>query len=81
MVSGKVAEALIAHFKKWFTDKTSSRRVFAPCVITRTPESRFELLLEEGRSDFAVGKAARAAICPQCRSQSVAHPAWYVVDP
>src|SRR5579875_1796752 len=33
-IDAKEAEALIAHLKKWFAGKTSSRRVFVPCVIT-----------------------------------------------
>ena len=37
------AEALIAHFEKWFADKASPRRVFVPCVISRTPAPRFEI--------------------------------------
>ena len=37
------AEALIAHFEKWFADKTLPRRVFVPCVISRTAAPRFEI--------------------------------------
>ena len=37
------AEALIAHFEKWFADKAFSWRIFAPCVISRTPAPRFEI--------------------------------------
>jgi hypothetical protein len=42
-VGSKDAEVLVAHFKKWFADKTSPRRVFVPCVISRTPAPRFEI--------------------------------------
>ncbi len=43
IVGSKDAEALVAHFEKWFADKTLSRRVFVPCVISRTPAPRFEI--------------------------------------
>jgi hypothetical protein len=42
-VGPKDAEALVAHFGKWFAEKTLSRRVFVPCVISRTPAPRFEI--------------------------------------
>jgi hypothetical protein len=42
-VGSKDAETLVAHFEKWFSDKTSPRRVFVPCVISRTPAPRFEI--------------------------------------
>jgi hypothetical protein len=42
-VGTKDAESLVAHFQKWFTDKSSPRRVFVPCVISRTPAPRFEI--------------------------------------
>ena len=42
-VGSKDAEALVAHFEKWFTDKSSPRRVFVPCVISRTPAPRFKI--------------------------------------
>ena len=29
------SQALVAHFEKWFADKTSPRRVFVPCAISR----------------------------------------------
>lgn len=37
------AEMLIAHFRRWFEGKASSRRVFVPCLITRTMAPRFEV--------------------------------------
>jgi hypothetical protein len=37
------AEALAVHFEKWFADKASSRHVFVPCAISRTPAPRFEI--------------------------------------
>jgi hypothetical protein len=42
-VGSKDAEVLVAHFEKWFADKTPPRRVFVPCVISRTPAPRFEI--------------------------------------
>lgn len=39
----KDAEALLAHFEEWFADKASPRRVFVPCVISRTPAPRFDV--------------------------------------
>lgn len=42
-LKSKDAEALVTHFEKWFSDKTSPRRVFVPCVISRTREPRFEI--------------------------------------
>jgi hypothetical protein len=42
-VGTKAAEALVAHFEKWFADNSSPRRVFVPCVISRTPAPRFEI--------------------------------------
>jgi hypothetical protein len=42
-VGSKDDEALVAHFEKWFADKTSPRRVFVPCVISRIPAPRFEI--------------------------------------
>lgn len=42
-VGSKDAEAVVAHFEKWFADKASPRRVFVPCVISRTPAPRFEI--------------------------------------
>ena len=35
--------SLIVHFEKWFADKASPRRVFVPCVISRTLAPRFEI--------------------------------------
>jgi hypothetical protein len=42
-VGSKEAEALVAHFEKWFADKALPRRVFVPCVISRTPAPSFEI--------------------------------------
>ncbi len=42
-VGSKDAEALIEHFERWLADKTSPRRVFVPCVISRTSAPRFEI--------------------------------------
>lgn len=42
-VGSKDAEALVAHFEKWFADRTSPPRVFVPCVISRTSAPRFEI--------------------------------------
>ena len=42
-VGSKDAKALVAHFEKWFSDKTSPSRVFVPCVIFRTSAPRFEI--------------------------------------
>jgi hypothetical protein len=42
-IGSKDAEVLVAHFEKWFSDRTSPRRVFVPCVISRTPAARFEI--------------------------------------
>jgi hypothetical protein len=42
-VSSNDAEALVTHFEKWFADRASPRRVFVPCVISRTPAPRFEI--------------------------------------
>ena len=42
-IGSEDAEALIAHFEKWFADKALSRRVFVPCVISPTRAPRFEI--------------------------------------
>jgi hypothetical protein len=42
-VGKKDAEVLVAHFEKWFADTASPRRVYVPCVISRTPAPRFEI--------------------------------------
>jgi hypothetical protein len=42
-VGSSDAGTLVAHFEKWFADKTSPRRVFVPCAISRTPAPRFEI--------------------------------------
>ncbi len=42
-VGNEDAKNLIAHFGRWFSDKALSRRVFVPCVISRTVASRFEI--------------------------------------
>lgn len=42
-IADENARVLVAHFAKWFADKTSLRRVFVPCVISRTPAPRFKI--------------------------------------
>lgn len=42
-VDGRDAQALIVHFEKWFADSALPRRVFVPCVISRTPAPHFEI--------------------------------------
>jgi hypothetical protein len=42
-IGGGDSEALVAYFEKWSADRTSPRRVFVPCVISRTPAPRFEI--------------------------------------
>ncbi len=42
-VGTKDVEALLASFQKWFAQKALPRRVFVPCVISRTPAPRFEI--------------------------------------
>jgi hypothetical protein len=42
-VGSQDAEALVGHFEKWFADRALPRRVFVPCVISRTPAPRFEI--------------------------------------
>ncbi len=42
-IAGENAEALVTHFESWFTNNASPRRVFVPCVISRTPAPRFEI--------------------------------------
>jgi hypothetical protein len=42
-IGSKDIETLVVHFEKWFANKASPRRVFVPCVISRTPEARFEI--------------------------------------
>ncbi|WP_156437500.1 MULTISPECIES: hypothetical protein [Burkholderia] len=37
------AEALFAHLTNWFAVRAIPRRVFVPCLITRTPAPRFEI--------------------------------------
>ncbi|TWA89390.1 hypothetical protein FBZ96_1204 [Bradyrhizobium stylosanthis] len=37
------AEALLTRFEHWFAQRASSRRVFVPCLITRTAAPRFEI--------------------------------------
>lgn len=37
------AIALVAYFEKWFSGRAAPRRVFVPCVISRTPAERFEI--------------------------------------
>lgn len=36
-------DSLLRHFQKWFASKAEPRRVFVPCVISRTPAPRFEV--------------------------------------
>ncbi len=35
--------ALLAHIEQWFATQISTRRVFVPCAISRTPAPRFEI--------------------------------------
>jgi hypothetical protein len=42
-VGSKDSELLVTHFQKWFVSKASARRVFVPCVISRTAAPRFEI--------------------------------------
>ena len=42
-VGSRDAEALVSHFENWFADKSLPRRVFVPCVISRTPAPRFAI--------------------------------------
>jgi hypothetical protein len=42
-VGSQDAEALVGHLEKWFADRALPRRVFVPCVISRTPAPRFEI--------------------------------------
>lgn len=42
-VGSSDAELLVTHFQNWFTLKASTRRVFVPCVISRTAAPRFEI--------------------------------------
>ncbi|WP_143325838.1 hypothetical protein [Paraburkholderia ribeironis] len=37
------AEALLARLTNWFTARATPRRVFVPCLISRTPAPRFEI--------------------------------------
>ena len=37
------ANALIGHFSEWFAELALARRVFIPCVISRTSAPRFEI--------------------------------------
>jgi hypothetical protein len=37
------AEAIVSHLDAWFAAKASSRRVFVPCLISRTTALRFEI--------------------------------------
>jgi hypothetical protein len=42
-VGSKDVELLVAHFQQWFAGKALARRVFVPCVISRTAAPRFEI--------------------------------------
>ena len=42
-IGSEDAQALIAHFEKWFAGQALPRRVFVPCVISRTTAPRFEI--------------------------------------
>lgn len=42
-IGSKDIQALVEHFETWFADKASPRRIFVPCVISRTPAPRFEI--------------------------------------
>jgi hypothetical protein len=42
-IGSEDAQVLVAHFEKWFAAQALSRRVFVPCVISRTPAARFEI--------------------------------------
>ena len=67
-VGSENAEALVAHFEKWFVDKTSPRRVFVPCVISRTPASRFEI----GPVTFEfIDRAATSDFYPQSGGDAI----------
>ena len=60
-IGNKEVEALVAHFEKWFAEKTSPRRVFVPCVISRTPAPRFEI----GPVTFEfIDRVATSDFCP-----------------
>ena len=61
-VGSRDAEALVAHFENWFADKASPRRVFVPCVISRTPAPRFEI----GPVTFEfIDRVPTSDFCPQ----------------
>lgn len=61
-VGSKDAEALVAHFEKWFVNKASPYRVFVPCVISRTPAPRFEV----GPVTFEfIDRVTMSDFCPQ----------------
>ena len=60
-IGNKEVEALVAHFEKWFADKTLPWRVFVPCVISRTPAPRFEI----GPVTFEfIDRVATSDFCP-----------------
>jgi hypothetical protein len=42
-IGSKDIQALVDHFETWFADEASPRRIFVPCVISRTPAPRFEI--------------------------------------
>jgi hypothetical protein len=42
-IGSQDVEALVAHFASWFAGKASPRRIFVPCLLTRTPAPRFEV--------------------------------------
>lgn len=42
-IAASDAEALFTRFEHWFSQRASSRRVFVPCLITRTDAPRFEI--------------------------------------
>jgi hypothetical protein len=42
-IGNRDAEALFAHLTQWFADRAIPRRIFVPCVISRTPAPRFEI--------------------------------------
>jgi hypothetical protein len=66
-VGSKDAEGLVAHFRKWFSDRTLPRRVFVPCVISRTPAPRFEI----GPVTFEfIDRVATSDFCPHGRGDA-----------
>ncbi len=60
-IAGENAEALVAHFENWFVNNASPRRVFVPCVISRTPAPRFEI----GPVTFEfIDRVVTSSFCP-----------------